>query len=106
MDEVFLKYAYQDKAFPIGCDQTISQPLTVAIQTALLNVKPHEKILEVGTGSGYQTAVLLALKGQVYSIERQKELYLKLKNSCLSWVILVCFFTEMGTKVFQNGTFR
>ena len=80
MDEVFLKYAYQDKAFPIGCDQTISQPLTVAIQTALLNVNPHEKILEVGTGSGYQTAVLLALKGQVYSIERQKELYLKTKK--------------------------
>ena len=75
MDQVFLKFAYQDKAFPIGCEQTISQPYTVAFQTELLQLKPHEKVLEVGTGSGYQTAVLVALKTQVFTIERQKDLY-------------------------------
>ena len=80
MDQVFLKFAYQDKAFPIGCEQTISQPYTVAFQTELLQLKPHEKVLEVGTGSGYQTAVLVALKTQVFTIERQKDLYAKTKD--------------------------
>ena len=80
MDQAFLKFAYQDKAFPIGCEQTISQPYTVAFQTELLQVKPHEKVLEVGTGSGYQAAVLVALKGQVFTIERQKDLYTKTKD--------------------------
>lgn len=79
MDQAFLKFAYQDKAFPIGCQQTISQPYTVAFQTELLQIKPHEKVLEVGTGSGYQAAVLIALKAQVFTIERQKELYAKTK---------------------------
>ena len=80
MDQAFLKFAYQDKAFPIGCDQTISQPYTVAFQTELLDVKPYEKVLEVGTGSGYQAAVLVALKAQVFTIERQKDLYTRTKN--------------------------
>ena len=80
MDQAFLKFAYQDKAFPIGCEQTISQPYTVAFQTELLKVKPHEKVLEVGTGSGYQTAVLVELKAQVFTIERQKDLYTKTKE--------------------------
>ena len=80
MDQAFLKFAYQDKAFPIGCDQTISQPYTVAFQTQLLDVKPYEKVLEVGTGSGYQAAVLVALKAQVFTIERQKDLYARTKN--------------------------
>ena len=80
MDQAFLKFAYKDKAFPIGCEQTISQPYTVAFQTELLQVKPHEKILEVGTGSGYQAAVLIALKAQVFTIERQKDLYAKTKE--------------------------
>ena len=80
MDQAFLKFAYQDKPFPIGCEQTISQPYTVAFQTELLEVNPYEKVLEVGTGSGYQAAVLVALKAQVYTIERQKELYTKTKN--------------------------
>ena len=80
MDQAFLKFAYQDKAFPIGCEQTISQPYTVAFQTELLQLKPHEKVLEVGTGSGYQTAVLVALKTQVFTIERQKDLYAKTKD--------------------------
>ena len=80
MDQAFLKFAYQDKAFPIGCDQTISQPYTVAFQTELLQIKTYEKVLEVGTGSGYQAAVLIALKAQVFTIERQKDLYAKTKE--------------------------
>lgn len=80
MDSGFIDFAYQDKPFPIGADQTISQPYTVAFQTELLGVKPGDKILEIGTGSGYQTAVLVELKAEVYSIERQKELYTKVKK--------------------------
>lgn len=75
LDSGFEDHAYQDKAFPIGADQTISQPYTVAFQTELLQVEPNAKILEIGTGSGYQTAVLLHLKAKVYTIERQSELF-------------------------------
>tara|TARA_Y100000815_G_scaffold238819_1_gene233337 strand:+ start:556 stop:1170 length:615 start_codon:yes stop_codon:yes gene_type:complete len=75
LDSGFEDHAYQDKAFPIGADQTISQPYTVAFQTELLEVKPNAKILEIGTGSGYQTAVLLHLRAKVYTIERQLELF-------------------------------
>lgn len=77
MDSTFEGHAYQDKAFPIGADQTISQPYTVAFQTELLEVKTNQKILEIGTGSGYQTAVLIKLKAKVYTIERQLELFKK-----------------------------
>lgn len=77
MDSAFLNFAYEDKAFPIGADQTISQPYTVAFQTDLLDVKPGMKILEIGTGSGYQTAVLTNLGCKVFSIERQKTLHKK-----------------------------
>jgi protein-L-isoaspartate(D-aspartate) O-methyltransferase len=77
MDSSFLDHAYQDKAFPIAADQTISQPYTVAFQTELLNVKKEDKILEIGTGSGYQTAVLCELGAKVFSIERQLELFKK-----------------------------
>lgn len=77
MDSSFEDHAYQDKAFPIGANQTISQPYTVAFQTELLEVTEGDKILEIGTGSGYQTAILLELGAVVYSIERQKELFKK-----------------------------
>lgn len=77
MDSSFLQFAYKDQAFPIGAGQTISQPYTVAIQTYLLQIDRYDKILEVGTGSGYQSAVLLEMGATVYTIERQRELYLK-----------------------------
>ena len=77
MDSSFIEFAYRDQAFPIGAGQTISQPFTVAFQTQLLEVQKHDKVLEVGTGSGYQCAVLLELGAKVYTIERQRELYLK-----------------------------
>lgn len=71
----FSDYAYQDKAFPIGAGQTISQPYTVAFQSQLLEVNKGHKILEIGTGSGYQTAVLCTMGAIVYSVERQNELF-------------------------------
>lgn len=80
IDSSFENFAYQDKAFPIGADQTISQPYTVAFQTELLQVEKDHKILEIGTGSGYQTAVLCLLGAKVYSVERQNELFKKTKN--------------------------
>jgi len=80
MDPAFLNHAYQDKAFPISSGQTISQPYTVAFQTQLLQVKKRSKILEIGTGSGYQAAVLLEMGARVYSIERHRELYQKARK--------------------------
>ena len=80
MDSGFIDHAYQDKAFPIGADQTISQPFTVAFQTELLEINKGDKVLEVGTGSGYQAAVLCELGANVFSIERQGELYKKVVN--------------------------
>ena len=75
LNSSFEDYAYQDKAFPIGAGQTISQPYTVAFQSQLLEIKKDHKILEIGTGSGYQTAVLCMMGAKVYSIERQNELF-------------------------------
>jgi len=77
MDPAFMSHAYVDKAFPISSGQTISQPYTVAVQTSLLRVKKRDKILEIGTGSGYQAAVLAAMGAKVYTIERFRELFLK-----------------------------
>ena len=80
LDNAFVNFAYQDKAFPIGAGQTISQPYTVAFQSELLQIKPYERVLEVGTGSGYQAAVLSLLDAEVFTIERQRELFLKTKK--------------------------
>ena len=75
LDSSFADFAYQDKAFPISAGQTISQPYTVAFQSQLLEVKKDHKVMEIGTGSGYQTAVLCAMGAKVYSVERQNELF-------------------------------
>ena len=75
LDSSFEDYAYQDKAFPISAGQTISQPFTVAFQSQLLQIKKDHKVLEIGTGSGYQTAVLCVMGAKVYSVERQNELF-------------------------------
>jgi protein-L-isoaspartate(D-aspartate) O-methyltransferase len=80
LDSAFERHAYEDRAFPIGEDQTISQPYTVAYQTQLLQIKPFEKVLEVGTGSAYQASVLVEMKARVYTIERQKKLFEEKKN--------------------------
>jgi len=80
LDLAFLEQAYSNKAFQIGAGQTISHPITVAFQTQLLEVKKGDKILEIGTGSGFQTCILCELGAKVFSIERQKELYLKAKK--------------------------
>lgn len=80
MDSGFVHFAYRDQAFPIGAGQTISQPYTVAFQTELLQVRKHDKVLEIGTGSGYQAAILVEMGAKVYTIERQKELFLKTQS--------------------------
>lgn len=97
MDSSFEGHAYQDKAFPIAANQTISQPYTVAFQTELLQLQPDHSVLEIGTGSGYQTAVLLSLKVKVFTIERQLELFKKTN----------LFFKKMGYRpkkfIFGDG---
>ena len=80
LNSSFIERAYDDIAFPIGAGQTISRPHTVAVQSELLNLKKGEKVLEIGTGSGYQTAVLLEMVAKLYTIERQKELFDKTKK--------------------------
>jgi len=98
-DSSFLKYAYDDKPFPIGAGQTISQPYTVAFQTELLDVKKGDKILEIGTGSGYQACILAKLGAKVYTVERIKSLYIKSKN----------LLSEMGylsIKVFYGDGYK
>ena len=79
LDSSFVEFAYQDKAFPIGSGQTISQPFTVAMQSQLLNVSKGMKVLEIGTGSGYQACVLAQMGARVFTIERQRNLYMKTK---------------------------
>jgi protein-L-isoaspartate(D-aspartate) O-methyltransferase len=83
LDSAFDKVAYEDRAFPIAEGQTISQPYTVAYQTQLLEVKQYEKILEIGTGSGYQAMVLAEMGAQVYTIERQRKLFEEHRNFIL-----------------------
>ena len=83
LDSAFDKVAYEDKAFPISEGQTISQPYTVAYQSQLLEIRPHEKVLEIGTGSGYQAIVLAEIGAKVYTIERQKKLFDEHRNFIL-----------------------
>ena len=80
LDNAFEEHAYQDKAFPIDAGQTISQPYTVAYQTSLLQIEKREKVLEVGTGSGYQAAILALLGARVYTVERHEQLYQRAKQ--------------------------
>lgn len=96
MDPAFLNHAYVDKAFPISSGQTISQPYTVAVQTSLLKVKKRDKILEIGTGSGYQAAVLAEMGAKVYTIERYRELYLKAQKILTSLGYSADFFFGDG----------
>jgi protein-L-isoaspartate(D-aspartate) O-methyltransferase len=98
MEKAFLEFAYADKAFPIGADQTISQPYTVAYQTQLLGIERGQKVLEIGTGSGYQTCVLAHMNAKVFSIERQKLLFDKTKQ----------ILTDMGisAKLFYGDGFK
>ena len=96
MDPAFLIHAYADKAFPISSGQTISQPYTVAVQTSLLEVKLRDKILEIGTGSGYQAAVLAEMGAKVYTIERHRDLYLKARKSLSELHYEAAFFFGDG----------
>lgn len=98
LDSAFADLAYQDQALPIECEQTISQPYTVAFQTQLLEVKKRDKVLEIGTGSGYQAAILGAMGARVFTVERQENLFNKTRK----------FLTSMGFKnvrcYFRDGT--
>lgn len=96
MDPAFLHHAYQDKAFPISSGQTISQPYTVAFQTQMLQVKPGSRILEIGTGSGYQAAILAEIGAKVYTIERHRDLYQKARKMVLSLGYEADFFYGDG----------
>jgi len=96
MDPAFLNHAYIDKAFPISSGQTISQPYTVAVQTELLKVKRRDKILEIGTGSGYQCAILAEMGAKVYTIERYRELYLRAQRTLTSLGYTADFFFGDG----------
>jgi protein-L-isoaspartate(D-aspartate) O-methyltransferase len=96
MDPAFLNHAYIDKAFPISSGQTISQPYTVAVQTELLKVKKRDKILEIGTGSGYQCAILAEMGAKVYTIERYRELYLRAQRTLASLGYTADFFFGDG----------
>ncbi|MFZ5431313.1 MAG: protein-L-isoaspartate(D-aspartate) O-methyltransferase [Bacteroidota bacterium] len=98
MDSSFVGFAYRDQAFPIAAGQTISQPFTVAFQTQLLDVFPLCKVLEVGTGSGYQAAVLCELKAKVYTIERQRELYVSAQQLLPGLGYQPAFFLGDGYK--------
>ncbi len=89
-DDALLGHAYQDKAFPIGEGQTISQPYTVAFQTEKLEIKPGDKVLEIGTGSGYQACILLEMGAKVYTIEYNRKLYEKTRD----------FLPELGYQPF------
>lgn len=97
-EKAFLEHAYQDKAFPIGEGQTISQPYTVAFQTELLDVRPEENVLEIGTGSGYQCCVLLELGARVFTIEYNRILFDRTKKLLPQMGYNASFFFGDGSK--------
>lgn len=99
LDKAFEEHAYEDKPFPIGNEQTISQPYTVAYMTVLLEVRKNDKVLEIGTGSGYQAAILATMGARVFTVERQEALYIHSKEllKTLSINSVRCFFRD-GTK--------
>jgi protein-L-isoaspartate(D-aspartate) O-methyltransferase len=96
MDPAFLNHAYVDKAFPISSGQTISQPYTVAVQSSLLRIKKRDKILEIGTGSGYQAAVLAEMGARVFTIERFRDLFIKAQRTLTSLGYTIDFFYGDG----------
>lgn len=96
-DKEFRQHAYEDKAFPIADGQTISQPYTVAYQSQMLEIKPGDKVLEIGTGSGYQAAVLVNMGAEVYSVERQKNLFEQTKKLFEELEIPAHLFFSDGT---------
>jgi protein-L-isoaspartate(D-aspartate) O-methyltransferase len=101
-ESAFWEHAYQDKAFGIGEGQTISQPSTVAFQTELLDVLPQQKVLEIGTGSGYQSAVLLELEANLYTIEYNRKLYTKARNLLLQLGYKAHFYCGDGSEGLAN----
>jgi protein-L-isoaspartate(D-aspartate) O-methyltransferase len=96
LDKAFEEHAYDDKPFPIGNKQTISQPFTVAYQTALLEIQAGDRVLEIGTGSGYQAAILAALGASVFTVERQEALHARSKKllAQLGFTTVQCFFSD------------
>ncbi len=101
-DDIFLDHAYEDKAFPIGNEQTISQPYTVAVQSSLLSIKPGDKVLEIGTGSGYQAAILSKLGAEVYSVEVIKPLFMKARMLLTDMRLHAKMFLGDGSKGLPN----
>jgi protein-L-isoaspartate(D-aspartate) O-methyltransferase len=99
LDSAFADLAYQDQALPIECEQTISQPYTVAFQTQLLEVKKRDKVLEIGTGSGYQAAILSAMGARVFTVERQESLFDKTRKflAVIGFKNVHCYFRD-GSK--------
>ena len=102
LESMFVEFAYQDKAFPIGSGQTISQPFTVAMQSQLLNVTKGMKVLEIGTGSGYQACVLAQMGAKVFTIERQRNLYMKTKPFLAEFPYNIKTFLGDGNKGLPN----
>ena len=98
LESMFVEFAYQDKAFPIGSGQTISQPFTVAMQSQLLNITKGMKVLEIGTGSGYQACILAQMGAKVFTIERQRNLYMKTKPFLAEFQYNIKTFLGDGNK--------
>ena len=107
LDNAFVEHAYEDKPFPIGCEQTISQPFTVAYQTVLLDIKNGDRVLEVGTGSGYQASILAALGARVFTVERQEQLYFSTKTLLekLGFKTVKCFFRDGSKGLAEKAPF-